>query len=222
MDAGAALRGHRGGAHRDPRRDPHARRRARRPGVRALAVGALPGPRARARHAGDGVLGAADHPRGHPRLPRAPLPAREHGRLGGRGLHARGGGRRPGAPLPRDAGRSGARPVRAPGPDVVTLDVVRRPTEQAHLVYGVRSVVALRRAALGAGRAEPRPRGRPVEPAVPEGARAARPGLLGVVGAGGLRGRRLAGRGGRDGRPSTSTRCCRSSARSSSCWRPRA
>ena len=28
----------------------------------------------------------------------------------------------------------------APGPDVVTLDVVRRPTEQAHLVYGVRSV----------------------------------------------------------------------------------
>ncbi len=28
----------------------------------------------------------------------------------------------------------------APGPDVVTLDVVRRPTEQAHLVYGMRSV----------------------------------------------------------------------------------
>ncbi len=28
----------------------------------------------------------------------------------------------------------------APGPDVVALDVVRRPTEQAHLVYGTRSV----------------------------------------------------------------------------------
>ncbi len=28
----------------------------------------------------------------------------------------------------------------APGPDVVALDVVRRPTEQAHLVYGARSV----------------------------------------------------------------------------------
>jgi predicted Zn-dependent peptidase len=35
----------------------------------------------------------------------------------------------------------GAAPSRtAPGPDVVALDVVRRPTEQAHLVYGVRSV----------------------------------------------------------------------------------
>ena len=28
----------------------------------------------------------------------------------------------------------------APGPDTVALDVVRRPTEQAHLVYGMRSV----------------------------------------------------------------------------------
>ena len=37
----------------------------------------------------------------------------------------------PGAPAP-------AR--RAPGPDTVALDVVRRPTEQAHLVSGVRSV----------------------------------------------------------------------------------
>lgn len=35
----------------------------------------------------------------------------------------------------------GEAPVRAaPGPDAVALDVVRRPTEQAHLVYGVRSV----------------------------------------------------------------------------------
>jgi predicted Zn-dependent peptidase len=35
----------------------------------------------------------------------------------------------------------GAVPSRtAPGPDVVALDVVRRPTEQAHLVYGARSV----------------------------------------------------------------------------------
>ena len=37
--------------------------------------------------------------------------------------------------------RGGTAPVRrAPGPTSVTLDVVRRPTEQAHLVYGARSV----------------------------------------------------------------------------------
>ncbi len=37
--------------------------------------------------------------------------------------------------------RGGSAPVRsAPGPDSVTFDVVRRPTEQAHLVYGARSV----------------------------------------------------------------------------------
>jgi len=42
----------------------------------------------------------------------------------------------------RFAGASGgAAPVRtAPGPDTVALDVVRRSTEQAHLVYGMRSV----------------------------------------------------------------------------------
>ena len=42
----------------------------------------------------------------------------------------------------RFAGTSGgAAPVRkAPGPDTVALDVVRRSTEQAHLVYGMRSV----------------------------------------------------------------------------------
>jgi predicted Zn-dependent peptidase len=37
--------------------------------------------------------------------------------------------------------KGGAVPERtAPGPDIVALDVVRRPTEQAHLVYGARSV----------------------------------------------------------------------------------
>ncbi len=37
--------------------------------------------------------------------------------------------------------RGGEAPRRvAPGPDAVALDVVRRPTEQAHLVYGARSV----------------------------------------------------------------------------------
>jgi predicted Zn-dependent peptidase len=37
--------------------------------------------------------------------------------------------------------RGGDAPVRsAPGPDSVTFDVMRRPTEQAHLVYGARSV----------------------------------------------------------------------------------
>ena len=87
----------------------------------------------------------------------------------------------------------------APGPDTVALDVVRRSTEQAHLVYGMRSVsrfderrwaLAVLNHVLGGGL---------VEPALPEGPRAARPGLLGVVGAGGLPGQRIAGRGGRHG-----------------------
>ena len=59
--------------------------------------------------------------------------------------------------------------------------------------------VAVRRAALVAGRAEPRPGRRPVEPALPEGARAARAGLFGLVGALGLPGQRVAGRGGGHG-----------------------
>ena len=64
--------------------------------------------------------------------------------------------------------------------------------------------LALRRAALGAGRVEPRAGWRPVEPALPEGARAARTGLFGVVGAGGLPGQRIDGRGGGHG-----ARACR-------------
>ena len=66
--AGAASRRHRGRAHRHPRRDPDARRRARRPGGGAVAGGALPRARPRAGHPGDGVVGAAHHPRRHPRL----------------------------------------------------------------------------------------------------------------------------------------------------------
>ena len=73
----------------------------------------FPGPRPRARHAGDGVVGAAHHPRRHPRLLRAALPAVQHGRLGGRRLHPRGGGGRPGAALRRDAGWRRAGPHRA-------------------------------------------------------------------------------------------------------------
>ena len=101
--------------------------------------------------------------------------------------------------------------ARRPDPTPSPLDVVRRSTEQAHLVYGMRSRLALRRAALGPRRPEPRAGRRAVEPPLPEGARAARPGLLGVVGAGGLPGQRVAGRGGRARRPNTSTRCCASS-----------
>ena len=124
----------------------------------------------------------------------------------------------------RFAGESGgAAPTRtAPGSDTVSLDVVRRSTEQAHLVYGMRSVSRFdeRRWALAVlnhvlGRWL-------VEPALPEGARAAWTGLLGVVGASGLRGQRLAGRRGRHG-----TRACRRgpadrARRSSSCWPPMA
>ena len=100
----------------------------------------LPGPPARARHARDGVVGAADHPRGHPHVLRAPLPPGQHGRVGGRRLRPRGRSRPTWSE--RFAGISGgAAPARtAPGPDSVPLDVVRRSTEQAHLVYGMRSV----------------------------------------------------------------------------------
>ena len=45
------------------------------------------------------------------------------------------------APAPAPARDAGTAPTRtAPGPDTVALDVVRRSTEQAHLVYGMRSV----------------------------------------------------------------------------------
>ena len=192
--AGAAPRRHRGRAHGHPRRDPDARRRAGRPGGGAVAGGALPRARPRAGHPGDGVVGAAHHPRRHPRLLRSALPAVQHGRLGRRRLHPRGGGGRPGAALRRHLGwrrpgphRAGARHGRARrGPPVH-----RAGAPDLRHALGL----ALRRAALGAGRAEPRPGGRPVEPALPEGARAARAGLLGVVGAVGLPGQRIAGRG---------------------------
>ena len=68
------------------------------------------------RHARHGVVGAAHHPRRHPRLLRAPLPPGQHGGLRGRRLHARGGGGRPRAPLRRDAGRQPAPPAPRPGP----------------------------------------------------------------------------------------------------------
>ncbi len=94
----------------------------------------------------------------------------------------------------------GAAPVRTePTSDVVPLEVVRRPTEQAH--HRLRRPLRrpLRRAAMGLRRPQPRPGRRAVEPSLPKGARAARPGLLGVVGAGGLPGCRLVGGLGRDG-----------------------
>ena len=85
MGGRAAERRHRGRADGHPRGDPHARRRAGRPGGRALAVGAVPGARARARHAGLGVLGRGDGARGRGRLLRPALSADEHGgRRGGR------------------------------------------------------------------------------------------------------------------------------------------
>ena len=53
----------RGRAHGDPRRDPDARRRAGGPGIgERWHGGALPRARPRPRHAGDGLVGAADHP----------------------------------------------------------------------------------------------------------------------------------------------------------------
>ena len=50
---------------------------------------------------GHGVVGAAHHPRRHPRLFRPALPAVQHGRLGRRRLHPRGGGGRPGTAFRR-------------------------------------------------------------------------------------------------------------------------
>ena len=113
-----------------------------------------------------------------------PLPARQHGGVGGRGLRAR---------------------VRWPGPSRSASPVAggRRPERQAP--DGRRSsrwwccdgrpsrptsssacgrVPRFDERPLGAGRAQPRARRGDVEPAVPEGARATGPGLLDLVGAG--------------------------------------
>ena len=148
---------------------------------------------------GDGVVGAAHHPRRHRALLRAALPARPtwSSRSPATAPTRRWRPTSSGA-SPARRGR-GARRARRRAPTPSPLDVVRRPTEQAHLVYGARSVVALRRAALGPGRAQPRAGGRPVQPPLPEGARGARAGLLGVVRAGGLRGHRVVGRRGGHG-----------------------
>ena len=92
----------------------------------------------------------------------------------------------PRAPVRRTARRRRPDRGRLPATGSEPLQVVRRPTEQAHVVSAARSVTALRRPPLGPGRAQPRAGRRAVQPALPEDARAAWAGLLGVVGAGGL------------------------------------
>ena len=180
--------------------------------ARALAVGAVPGPPARARHARDGVVGAAHHPRRHRPPSSSATTARRNMvvSVAGDCRHEAVAGR-PGAPFRRRRGRARCRARTAPGPDVVPLDVVRRPTEQAHLVYGARSVSRFDERRWALARAQPRAGRRPVEPAVPEGARAARPRLLGLVRAGGLRRTPARWPSWSGRRPSTSTRCCASS-----------
>ena len=83
-DPGPASRRRRRRAHRDTRRDPDARRRAGRPGGRAVAVLAVPRARARARHARHAVDGGRSGAGGDPPLLRPSLPSGQHGRLGGR------------------------------------------------------------------------------------------------------------------------------------------
>ena len=91
---------------------------------------------------GTAVIGAAHQPRRHPRLLRPALPTVQHGRLGGGRLHPRGGGGR--SRSSASPGTTAANPGPAAGRPrartTVALDVVRRSTEQAHLVYGMRSV----------------------------------------------------------------------------------
>ena len=101
----------------------------------------------------------------------------------------------------RFAGTSGgvAPPAPRPGLTEVSLDVVRRSDRAGAPRLRHALGLTLRRAALGAGRLQPRPRRRPVEPAFPKGPGAARPRVLGVVGTGGLPGQRVAGRSGRHG-----------------------
>ena len=89
---------------------------------------------------GTASTGRRTRRRRHPGLLRAALPARQHGGLGGGRLHPRGGGGRPGAPLHRATRWRGPELGLAPGDDIRPLHVVRRPTEQAHVIYGMRSV----------------------------------------------------------------------------------
>ena len=194
MGAGAAPRRRRRRAHGHPRRDPDARRRAGRPGGGALAGRALPGPPARARHPGHGGVGrgasaaTTSGPSSTCTTARATWSSRwrataRHeavaadleGRFAGAGWRRSAAAQR--ARARHGAARRGAPAHRAGPPGL------RRPLG-----------VALRRAALAPGRAQPRAGRRPLEPALPEGARGAGPGLLGLVGAGRLRRRRLAGR----------------------------
>ena len=126
-------------AHRHTRRDPHARGRAGRSGGRALAVLVVPGPRARRDTLGTqatvGDLDAPDIRRFFA----------HHYRPGNMVVSVAGDCTHEGVAADlerRFAGQpGGTAPVRtAPGPEAERLHVVRRPTEQAHVVYGVRSV----------------------------------------------------------------------------------
>ena len=67
------------------------------------------------------------------------------------------------------------------------LTVHERPTEQVHLVVGMRCPGPARARAVASGRAQPRPRGRDLEPPVPGGTRAPGPRLLDLVRADPLR-----------------------------------
>ncbi len=141
VGARAPLRRHRGRAHRHPRRDPDARRRAGRPGGGAVAVGALPRPPARARHPGDGVVGAGASPARTsagssssttvPRTWSSPSPATARHDAVAADLERRFAG---------TARGRGPRRARRRGPTWWRSTWSRRPTEQAHLVYGTRSV----------------------------------------------------------------------------------
>ena len=98
--------------------------------------------------AGDGTRSGRSPPRGRPRARTTsaassarPLPSRQHGgpSVAGDCDHEAVAGRPRSAALP--ANPEGRRPpARPPGPEAKPLHVVRRPTEQAHVVYGVRSV----------------------------------------------------------------------------------
>ncbi len=203
----------RGRADGDPRRDPHAPRRAGRPGRRAVLRCALPRPPARSRRARHGRERGRDH-----RDRRPSGSSNEHYRPENMVVSVAGDcGHDEVAQAieERFGGRTGGAGTRAPGPrcdPVEPLVVLNRPTEQAHLTLGHPLRVALRRRPLGVLGPQPRARRRDVEPPVPEGPRAARARLLDRLGAARLPGRRVAVRVRRAPRPTTSTRCSASSA----------
>ena len=214
-----AGRRHRRRAPGDPGRDPDARRRARRLRGRAVHGGDVPRPSPRARGARHPAERRVARPGRDPHAssttttgpgtwssPRRATSTTSAWRS--RSTPASPGGpagsRRPGSP-PES---SRARPWRC----------TTRPTEQVHLVVGMRCPGRHSPERWPLGGAQPRPGRGDLEPAVPGDARTPRSGLLDLVRADPLRRGRDHERECRAPRPSTPARCSPSCTASSTAW----